>query len=441
MDVVFCAKIPYGKLKGRVITEYGDVFREDGKGFIKSRKRTDGLAKITHNRQSEFVHLSVARLFVPNPNNFDFVLHIDGNVQNNHKDNLKWSKTQDSDWEEYKQIPGFSKYKISREGIVKSYFNKYFPKIRSTFIDENGYALVSLMKDSGKSITIHIHRLLAITYLENPENLPEVDHVDRNRSNNHLSNLRWASLKMQAQNRSSCPNIKKICQYSLNGMYLRTHLSVTDATKYIGKSTTQGQAIRKCANKNKRGNGYSSFGFIWLFETEDKLSYKLQKGEIAKKIVGSFDNISFYFPKHFITNFGTVISSKGISMGLKNSDVCPSVTLQWNNKEKTIAVHILVALFFVGGRTKEKRIVDHLDENRINARFDNLEWVTYSENSQRCSHKKWRSVNKINKETGNIETFRSLKDAAKSVQGTSTGIIACCKGVQKTAYGFKWAYN
>jgi hypothetical protein len=49
-----------------------------------------------------------------------------------------------------------------------------------------------------------IHRLLGLQYLENPDNLREIDHIDRNKLNNNLENLRWVSRQTNNQNRSWC---------------------------------------------------------------------------------------------------------------------------------------------------------------------------------------------------------------------------------------------
>lgn len=57
---------------------------------------------------------------------------------------------------------------------------------------KNGYEEVSVSID-GKPYTKSVHRLVAITFLENPENKPEVDHIDSNKLNNRADNLRWAT--------------------------------------------------------------------------------------------------------------------------------------------------------------------------------------------------------------------------------------------------------
>jgi len=86
-------------------------------------------------------------------------------------------------------------YKINRQGEVWSCSQR---KMMTSQTSE-GYCFITLTKDKQRHKG-RIHRLLAIQYIPNPDNLPEVDHIDRNRSNNDLSNLRWATHRENLNN-------------------------------------------------------------------------------------------------------------------------------------------------------------------------------------------------------------------------------------------------
>lgn len=90
-----------------------------------------------------------------------------------------------------KRIPGYDNYFITENGEVYSnksgVLRQLIPQKTS-----NGYLLVGLTKD-GKRRRQLVHRLVAITYIPNPDNLPEVNHKDKNRSNPNASNLEWCT--------------------------------------------------------------------------------------------------------------------------------------------------------------------------------------------------------------------------------------------------------
>ena len=75
------------------------------------------------------------------------------------------------------------------------------------WITKDGYSRVTLHKN-GKGTAFGIHHLLGLVFIPNPNNYYSVDHIDTNTSNNNLSNLRWATRKMQNENRKGYGEIK-----------------------------------------------------------------------------------------------------------------------------------------------------------------------------------------------------------------------------------------
>ena len=88
-----------------------------------------------------------------------------------------------------KRIKDFEDYAITTEGQVISY--KYRePRIMSTWFQASGYENIKLCKNNTTTHKL-IHRLVAEAFIPNPDNLPEVNHIDRNPKNNNVNNLEW----------------------------------------------------------------------------------------------------------------------------------------------------------------------------------------------------------------------------------------------------------
>lgn len=91
-----------------------------------------------------------------------------------------------------KDIPNYEgKYAVTEDGQVWSYKHKKFLKPNVV----GGYHHVSLVDKNNVIKQWRVHRLVAITYIPNPNNCPIINHKDENRKNNHVSNLEWCTHK------------------------------------------------------------------------------------------------------------------------------------------------------------------------------------------------------------------------------------------------------
>ena len=93
------------------------------------------------------------------------------------------------------EIEGYENYMIFEDGMV---VNKH-GRVLKPNLNGSGYYQVTLYKN-GNIISKRIHRLVGEAYLDNPENKPCIDHIDGDRLNNDLSNLRWATSSENSQN-------------------------------------------------------------------------------------------------------------------------------------------------------------------------------------------------------------------------------------------------
>lgn len=117
----------------------------------------------------------------------------------------------------WKTIPQFSKYSASSDGQIR---NDKTGRILKQHKATSGY----MSLDLGQRNPQYVHRLVASAFLDNPDNLPQVDHIDGNKINNNVENLRWVSVSQNCWNFGYAERIenrkKKVVAVHLNGRIL-----------------------------------------------------------------------------------------------------------------------------------------------------------------------------------------------------------------------------
>ena len=94
-----------------------------------------------------------------------------------------------------KEHPKHRDYLIGKNGTV---FSLKTQRQLNIYVGDTGYVKVKIARE-----TKLVHRLVAETYIENPENLPQVNHIDNNRLNNNVENLEWVTNARNAHHRAS----------------------------------------------------------------------------------------------------------------------------------------------------------------------------------------------------------------------------------------------
>ena len=113
----------------------------------------------------------------------------------------------------FSPIPGYDDYFINRDGVVLSK-KGVKDRIIKCNDDGHGYNQIGLYKNK-KRKCCKVHRLVGLTFIPNPNNYPDIDHIDRNKKNNCVENLRWCDVEMNNVNKpkrkDNTTGFKNIC--------------------------------------------------------------------------------------------------------------------------------------------------------------------------------------------------------------------------------------
>ncbi len=95
----------------------------------------------------------------------------------------------------WKQLPNFSKYQINQDGIVRNIKTGNNLKARLVISERNrkGYYYFDMYNDAGNKKSLKRSRILAYLFVANPDNKPEVDHINENTHDDSIQNLQWVS--------------------------------------------------------------------------------------------------------------------------------------------------------------------------------------------------------------------------------------------------------
>lgn len=174
------------------------------------------------------------------------------------------------DKEIWKDIPNYEGlYQISNFGNIRSIgrtiehktcyggFYHIKGKLLKPKIEKDGYYRICLIKNGQKKFH-RINRLVAQTFIPNPNNYLIVNHKDENKLNNKVSNLEWCTQKYNVNygdgiNKSKTKRSVKINQYNLNGDYIKTWNTMNDAIRYYNNNT---QICQCCKGKRNDACGY-----------------------------------------------------------------------------------------------------------------------------------------------------------------------------------------
>ena len=160
-------------------------------------------------------------------------------------------------------------YQVSNLGQILSlnYYRSGKPKLLKPSKDKKGYLLVNLYKNR-KRKSYKIHQLVAEHFIPNPDNLPEINHIDEDKTNNRVDNLEWKSHKDNCNHGTRNERIvkantngkrsKPVLQFTLDGEFVREWPSIGECGR---NGFNQRNIVSCCNGKLKQYKGY-----IWRYK-------------------------------------------------------------------------------------------------------------------------------------------------------------------------------
>ena len=235
--------------------------------------------------------------------------YLSSYIGNNYISDIFTDEVEIIDDEEWRTIFDFPNYEVSNKGNIRSKeYNDSLGHLRSSKklkkqVNNCGYEYVILSSKEEKHKTLTVHRIVAKTFIPNPEEKENVNHIDGNKLNNNVNNLEWTTTQENIIKRYEIGidgnNYKRVSQFDKDGNLVGSFPSSYEAERITGISRTH---IGGCC----RGERLTAGGYVWKFEIEEPK--KIKKIEIyedsnghyfydkhCKKIYITCDEINFMF--------------------------------------------------------------------------------------------------------------------------------------------------
>jgi hypothetical protein len=371
--------------------------------------------------------------------------------------------------EQWKTTTVNADYEVSNLGRVRS--NKHgkvrvlkpFKSSNKVNSDKYGFYLSVRLLNNGTEKDYSVHRLVAMAFIPNPNNLPCVNHKNGLRSDNSVENLEWCDASYNTWHSyhilgNKNGTEKKVYQFSKDGVLIREWESISSASNELGIDSSSISSVCKKNSCRKIAGGY-----IWRYEGDDDVEIKYEKASPVVQISKYGD---------FIKRFDT-IQEASVEVGISEGGIagcCKKNNCGYNYaggylwryekdynekefgyyKDKTF-IKMTMNNIFVEEYKGVHELIDNSDCELIKVIMcckgqrkstNGFRWCVKEEGNKTRETKREKPVVKLTKDFVFISEYSSAVEASKNNNVCSTNIGISCKHKGKyNVKGYKWMYK
>ena len=338
--------------------------------------------------------------------------------------------------EEWKRVAGFPRYFVSSYGRV---INALSMEMSGQHVTARGYSVVHLSHGRNTVDTVRTdsnpetHRIVARTFLGNPRENETVDHINRIKTDNRISNLRYASPREQLANRELPDIIRR------SASIISTCLTTGDETIF-----TKSEEAAICLKVHFEMDLAIQTIRMKIFEAIHENCSYMNRGW-SYDVLGPTGEIrvSPSYPDFILSSCG-MLKKRTCGywrFGTKTSDGYMGVSIDGCRK---LVHRLLLEAFRKHDPSPDQIYVNHRNGERSDNRVVNLEYVSPSENIQHAHDtglsSSRKSVIGTDIKSGVSTMYLSMASAGRETVCSASGISLCCLGKLKTTSGYLWRY-